>query len=477
MKPKPIKIIPQSLTTTEAEMEIAVIAFLRTCPYGAAPLGGSNGLFFNLPSYIALTPKDREPSRTRPTEQKWWMKVRNVHRSGKRNGLFVKQRGGWLQLASQARAGHSAIDISLKDGQTSQRSPPCHDGSTRRPSEDITMSVVQLLRPDFTIADPASMTLDLENQRPKEVLALVEAFEADIKAKPELGPLPVKTGWNEISPIVAVDLLRRNRPGANRKIDPATVFYYARQMAKGEWKATGQPFLIDENGILLDCQHRCYAVIISGATIKSYVVTNVEALPLMFAYIDNSRPRTAATALQTAGLNGVSAVIAKIIRIGEEVRLGIYNPTGPVEKLQRMSPADVLKAAGNYPNAQKAARSASSDWSDAVKYLGDRKEVVAYLGMRIIDVYGEELADDFFEAVIDTSDRPSDDPIAALRKEIDKDNRAEKPMKKQHMLGALIKAFNAWHKHEPLGRRWMLLVNEDFPKLDEGETQQADAAE
>jgi hypothetical protein len=273
-----------------------------------------------------------------------------------------------------------------------------------------------------------------------------------MKTNPVLGTLPVNTGWNDITPDKAVDLLRRNRPGANRKIDAATVFYYARQMARGEWKATGQPFLIDDNGVLQDCQHRCYAVIISGATIKTFVVTNVPAQQNLFAYIDNSRPRTAATALQTAGLNGVSSVIAKVIRIAEEVRLGVYNPTG-VQKLQRLSPADVLGLAQQYPNAQKAARSASSDWSSAVKYVGDRKDIVAYLGMRIIDAYNEELADDFFEEiVIDTNDRQADHPTAALRKEIDKDNRAAKPMKKKDMLGLMIKAFNAWHKHETLGR-------------------------
>ena len=139
------------------------------------------------------------------------------------------------------------------------------------------MSVIHQLRPDFNLSDPATLVLDLDNQKPKEVLALVEAFEADIKANPKLGTLPVSTGWHDVTPAIAIDLLRRNRPGANRKIDPATVFYYARQMSRGEWKATGQPFLIDDNGVLQDCQHRCYAVIISGATIKTFVVTNVPA--------------------------------------------------------------------------------------------------------------------------------------------------------------------------------------------------------
>jgi len=331
------------------------------------------------------------------------------------------------------------------------------------------MSAIVNLRPAFDLSDPETLKMDLENPRPKEVLALVEAFDADIKANPDPGPLPVITGWNDITPQIAVNLLRRNRPGANRKIDPATVFYYANQMAAGQWKATGQAVLLDTNGILQDSQHRLYAVLISGATIRTFVVTDIEPIPMLFAYIDNARSRTSATALQTAGFNGVAAAIAKVVRIGEEVEHGIYNATGAT-KLLRMSPADVLGLMTKYPNAQKAARSAASDWKEVAKYIGDRKEVVAYLGMRIIDLYGDELADDFFQEVADDSERQPDDPIAALRKEIDKDNRADKPMKKQHMLGTLIKAFNAWHKQEPLGRRWMLQVNEDFPAIDEPDT-------
>ena len=96
-------IIPAGDQTNEPEMKLAVVAFLTTCAYGEAPFMGSRGLFFNLPSYIQLTPADREMSRSRPTEQKWFAIVRNVYRSGIRSGLFVKRRGGGLQLAVKVR--------------------------------------------------------------------------------------------------------------------------------------------------------------------------------------------------------------------------------------------------------------------------------------------------------------------------------------------------------------------------------------
>jgi hypothetical protein len=96
-------IVPEGNQTVEKEMKLAVIAFLTTCAYGAAPFKGSAGLFFNLSRFIKLTPADREMSRSRPAEQKWHAIVRNVYRSGLRDGLFVPLRGGGLQLASRVK--------------------------------------------------------------------------------------------------------------------------------------------------------------------------------------------------------------------------------------------------------------------------------------------------------------------------------------------------------------------------------------
>ena len=274
---------------------------------------------------------------------------------------------------------------------------------------------------------PDTLKLDLADPNPKEVLALVETFEAAMRANPDLGDLPVTTGWNEITPEIAINLLLRNPPGANRKVVAGTVFYYAHQMARGDWKATGQPILVNKLGVLLDAQHRLYAGVISGTTFKSYVVTDVDADADMFAYIDNGRVRTAATALQTMGLNGQSPTIARVIKVAEEVRLGVYNPSFGVSKLPRLSPAEVIRLAPNYPNALKAARSAASEWSEAVESLGtSRKAVVAYLGMRIIDLHDEEIADEFFERMTDLDNGDPTDPFADFGKMIRKDERAEK---------------------------------------------------
>ena len=334
------------------------------------------------------------------------------------------------------------------------------------------------IRPVYDMADPSTMILDLANMKPKDVLSIHEAIQADMRANPTFGPLPVSTGWHDITPAIALALLKRNLPGANRWLNPMPVGYYAKQMARGEWKATGQPILISVNGELKDAQHRLYAGLISGVTFKSYVITDIEDIPNLFVYIDNVvQVRGAAAALQTAGYNGVSATIAKVLRLAEEVRLGVFNRADGETKLDRLAPAQVLDLMGTYQNAQVAAQSASSDWTDAVKYLGNRKDVVAYVGMRIMDEHDEMVAEEFLDDVMDDSERAADHPITALRKLMDHNNRQKKQMPRQALAANLILAFNAWHQNGTLVRRWWWNRDTDaFPAMVQGAAQ-ANAAE
>ena len=53
--------------------------------------------------------------------------------------------------------------------------------------------------PAFDLNRPETLVLDLAEATPKTILALVEAVNADIKANPDFGLLPVVTGWNEIT--------------------------------------------------------------------------------------------------------------------------------------------------------------------------------------------------------------------------------------------------------------------------------------
>lgn len=71
----------------------------------------------------------------------------------------------------------------------------------------------------------------------------------------------------------------------NRQIKPAHVEKLSNDMKKGNWHLNGSPFRFNEEGALIDGQHRARAIIQYGKSIKSYVITGLplEAIPTIDA--------------------------------------------------------------------------------------------------------------------------------------------------------------------------------------------------
>ena len=164
-------------------------------------------------------------------------------------------------------------------------------------TKPVDASIVAGWQPQFV--------LDLATARGKAFEEVTTSFEKWAREH----PLPAFTfvdGWHRITPEVAEELLKRNPVGANRKANLPTVLYYGGQMKRNDWPKTGQPLIFDEDGNLVDGQHRLWAAYLSGVAFDTYVVTNVPKHKRLFAYIDNGKVRSAANALQTSGMNGVS---------------------------------------------------------------------------------------------------------------------------------------------------------------------------
>lgn len=320
---------------------------------------------------------------------------------------------------------------------------------------------------------------DINADKAKRFEELVEKYGQWHTQEPADGPLPIATGVHTITAEMAEQLLRRNLPGANRKAVLATIIYYANQMKVGDWPLTGQPIIFDSAGKLIDGQHRLWACLFAGVSFTTFVVTGIPGQDHLFAYIDNSRSRSPANALQTAGFNGVSPTIAAILKIGAEIGGYTASSTG---RHARIPPIQFVKMADAHPNAKRAARLASSDWDDAVTLIG-HKDVVGYLGMRIMELHDQETADNFFGELTDLEGTyDADSAVMGLRKLLLADQVKDKPMKRHQVLGNAIKAFNAWHSGESLKKRWFMAAHEGFPafaepqSVDEGAEDDLDEA-
>jgi hypothetical protein len=156
--------------------------------------------------------------------------------------------------------------------------------------------------------------LDLSTASTKAFQQFLEEFEAWRKTQ-EPREIDLTNGWKVITPEIAEAMLLRNPIGANRKPTLPAVKYYARLMLANDWMKTGQPVIFDTDGTLRDAGHRLLAAYLSGASFPTYLVGDVPPNPGLFAYIDNSKARSPADALATAGLNGLAKLLSSVVGI------------------------------------------------------------------------------------------------------------------------------------------------------------------
>src|SRR4029077_9444179 len=237
------------------------------------------------------------------------------------------------------------------------------------------------------------VTLDLDKATTIQFAAVVEALDQYRQSLGEIPPIGLANGWHAITPQVAEQCLLRNVKGANRKPTLATVRYYGYTMQLGDWKKTGQPIIFTKDDVLQDGQNRCWAALLTGITFTSYVVSDVEPELSLFAFIDNGKPRSPSTALETAGLDGRAALTYAVARLEQNIRTGCYS-MHKVSRALRMTPIQALRIVQSNPQIHDAVYLAVSEYRDVVDLIG--KELADYTTYKVITVGGGEFVLDEF---------------------------------------------------------------------------------
>lgn len=93
-----------------------------------------------------------------------------------------------------------------------------------------------------------------------------------------------------ISPELAQILLVNN--DGNRKVRARQLAKYMRDMIDGRWEINGETCKVSLEGKTNDCQHRAWAVVLSGCAIKSYIVFGLSRASM--GTVDIGEKRTAA---------------------------------------------------------------------------------------------------------------------------------------------------------------------------------------
>ena len=91
-----------------------------------------------------------------------------------------------------------------------------------------------------------------------------------------------------VTPELAREWLKNNR--FNRPLKARLVEKYVRQILEGNWQRTHQGIAFDENGIIIDGQHRLCAIIRTGQSVRMLVFLN--ETQLAHESIDNGKTRS-----------------------------------------------------------------------------------------------------------------------------------------------------------------------------------------
>lgn len=122
-----------------------------------------------------------------------------------------------------------------------------------------------------------------------------------------------RTVIETMTPEKALKILDKADKEKNRNISSIQVDLLARSIENGEWVLTHQGIAIDENGVLLDGQHRLWAIVASKRTVPIRVTYGVPRSTM--AVVDRGRRRSIGGMLQVQGESyGASkAGIARIL--------------------------------------------------------------------------------------------------------------------------------------------------------------------
>lgn len=153
----------------------------------------------------------------------------------------------------------------------------------------------------------------------------------------------METNIEEMTPYKA-ELILNSNTSNNRNIRPTAVNHLANEIINGRWQLTHQGIAIDENGMLIDGQHRLTAIIKAQITVPIMVTTGVPSRN--FDVIDNGQPRSISditgkkrkdceiAVIFNAVLNGGTSVTVR--KASPEVVLTILSEFQEIELFHKM---------------------------------------------------------------------------------------------------------------------------------------------
>lgn len=259
----------------------------------------------------------------------------------------------------------------------------------------------------------------------------------------------MKTAIVTIDPEMAQKHLKSNHM-KQRNLSPSLVTHYAQQMKAGQWLLNGEPIIFDNDGNLLDGQHRLHSIIKSGVSCEMLVVSGVDQDS--FITINGGKSRSMANVMAISGITNYTAVSSCVhgamnYRRALKTTKFIKNDKGESIKTEmggslssyiRPSKTDVLNEYKKHSEEyQKACRIASK-----CKHLANMSAFSTIAALALIDGSKPEFVDGFFDSLSKGLFDNENAPEYRLRTRLEQNRAARHKMTNNHLVLLIAKAWN-----------------------------------
>ena len=249
--------------------------------------------------------------------------------------------------------------------------------------------------------------------------------------------MPIRSSVETVTPELADKILTDSQESVkNRNVMDGHVKWLASQMTSGKWRTNGEPIILDEEGLLLDGQHRLYAVAMSETEIETVVTRGVPRKT--FATIDTGMARTTGNVLTIAGEKN-SPIIASALGW-----LHRYD-TGKMlwgVKASGFTSAMSLSILKKHPDLKDSAAWANGVRSNVfLSYIP--RSALAFLHY-LFSKHKPQRAKEFFDLIGDIIPDSQGTPTRVMRDWILKNNRSRCPATTVEYMAILVKAWAAF---------------------------------
>lgn len=248
-----------------------------------------------------------------------------------------------------------------------------------------------------------------------------------------------------IDPKRAAAILTKSEGARQRALSEQRVARLAKAIENGQWKVTHQGIALDDEGVLVDGQHRLHAIVRAGIPVELTVARGVEAET--FDVIDTGVARTTAAALQIAGYvnTNILASAARLVLAWGRVE-GTTDSWH--EALRSFTSTDVLALVESERGSRLlAAGPVAEHVSHAFGRYGARSWMQAAVLIVSEGPVGPSAVEEFWEGLSSGANLAPDSPLLVFRRWMTVDTgyyRAPKATRSPLALAITIKALNRW---------------------------------